>query len=70
MNAVKKVFFYSLVIVLLFVAGTIFVKPNYADPTCHAIACELEGKNCVCCLIMEGSIMCGPCGFFDCKPLN
>lgn len=65
----KKIGFLVVIIIFLFliIGENIIIK---SDPLCVVVPCELNGENCVCCLIYHGTIGCGPCGAFDCTPIS
>jgi hypothetical protein len=48
--------------------SVVFYEPTevYADD-CHAKQCEIDGIDCICCLIISGEISC-QCGKFTCPP--
>jgi hypothetical protein len=57
-----------LIIALVFMFS---IKSKADDGLCYAKPCEIEGKNCVCCLELPiGVIFCAPCPKIDCPPEN
>jgi hypothetical protein len=64
----------SIIGVLGLVALFVWIFPAHLlmadDPYCFAKPCEIEGKNCVCCLVTIGTISCTPCGQVECPKEN
>ena len=61
---------FALVATLLAVFGpTISTNTVFADvpQECHAKVCIVANEICACCLMLEGSIDCDPCGGKDCE---
>lgn len=58
------------VIVLIIFLFIIIFRVQYisGDVPCFAKPCEIQGNNCLCCLITIGTIRCFPCGQVDCQP--
>lgn len=64
---IVKLFIILLAISIAVVSFLYEVRVAKADE-CHAKSCEIEYKDCVCCLITSGTVTCSPCGAYDCKP--
>lgn len=43
------------------------VQEVYAANQCNAKRCTVDGKSCVCCLQVDGSVECVGCGTTDCE---
>jgi len=59
----------SLFLIAILFGAFIFIpqKSPAQAIECKAKICRLEGKNCICCLQVEGSVACVGCGTTDCS---